>query len=239
MHDRRVDEETLTFGNESRLFKKAMTWWDHGTGSIWSQPWGTAIVGPLKGTALTLIPASVVPWSTWLAEHPDTTVVANDLDKTRAPPALVERSGQTSEGIDLRRAYANTGRDDFVIGVALEGSATAYPYRLAADRRVINDRVGKHPVVVLVNPETRNIKVYLRQPSPAIQGQVTPQELLFELDDVGQLVDGETGSIWDVGRGVATGGTLRGAALQPVPYVTSFVWAWHDFFPHSAIHEQE
>ena len=239
MHDRRVDGETLTFGNESKLFKRTMTWRDRGTGSIWSQPWGTAIVGPLKGTALTLLPASVVPWSTWLAEYPDTTVVANDLDKTRAPADLVARSAQSGEGLDLRRASGNTGRDDFVIGVALEGLATAYPYRLAADRRVINDRVGNHAVVVLVNPETRDIKVYLRRPSPAVPGQVTPQELLFELDGVGQLIDGETGSLWDIGRGVATAGPLRGAALQPIPYVTSFVWAWHDFFPHSATYEQE
>ena len=84
MHDRRLNGETLTFGNHGRLYKNAMTWWDHGTGSIWAQPWGTAILGPLKDTALTLIPASVVPWSTWLAEHPDSTVVTDDYDKIKA-----------------------------------------------------------------------------------------------------------------------------------------------------------
>ena len=72
VHDRRVDGETLTFGNQGALFMNAMTWWDHDTESVWSQPWGSAIRGPLEGTALTLIPASIVPWPTWLDEHPDT-----------------------------------------------------------------------------------------------------------------------------------------------------------------------
>ena len=69
---------TLILGNYSTLYKRAMTWWDHNTRSVWSQPWGTAIAGLLEGVALT--PSSVSPWSTWLAEHPETTLVADDLD---------------------------------------------------------------------------------------------------------------------------------------------------------------
>ena len=34
----------------------------------------------------------------------------------------------------------------------------------AAARGVFNDRIGRHPVVVLVDPDSRDIKVYLRRP---------------------------------------------------------------------------
>ena len=61
MHDRRVDGETLVFGNQGGLFMNAMTWWDHKMESVWSQPWGRAIAGPLKGTELELIPSQLVP----------------------------------------------------------------------------------------------------------------------------------------------------------------------------------
>ena len=51
---------------------RAMTWWDHETDSIWSQPWGRAIVGQLEGTRLDQIPAAIMRWSVWLADQPDT-----------------------------------------------------------------------------------------------------------------------------------------------------------------------
>ena len=40
VHRREVNGETLTFGVQGALFMNAMTWWDHTTGSIWSQPLG-------------------------------------------------------------------------------------------------------------------------------------------------------------------------------------------------------
>ncbi len=210
MHDRRVDGKTLILGNQGALFMNAMTWWDHGTGSLWSQPWGSAIDGPLQGTALTLLPASVVPWPAWREQHPDTTVLINDLRPERFP--------------------SNTIHDKFVIGVALAEHATAYPYPLASDLRVINDHIGDHPVVVFVEPDSRDIKVYLRRPA---DDSMQETELLFERDDQGRVVDQQTGSVWDVSRGVATDGPLKGVAIQQIPYVTSFDWAWIDFFPHS------
>ncbi len=216
MHDRRVDGKTLTFGNQGALFMNAMTWWDHDTESVWSQPWGSAIYGPLEGTALTLIPASIVPWPTWLDEHPDTTVLNNDLNP--------------------RRGSTSSIRDNFVIGVALEEFAAAYPYPLASDLRVINDRIGEHPVAVFVDPDTRDIKVFLRTPAsvPVDAGDVS--EVTFERNDAGEVIDHQTGSIWDVSRGAAIQGPLKGAVLQQIPYVTSFDWAWDDFFPHSTLY---
>ena len=229
-----VNGEVLTFGNQGALFLRAMTWWDHGTESVWSQPWGTAIIGPLKGTSLTLIPASIVPWPTWLAEHPDTTVVVgDDSDRERFSPGTVPNG--LVGGVDMGRGNPSDRRDDFVIGVALEESATAYDYRLVAARRVINDRVGDHPVVVFVDPETRNIKVYLRRPADTPPGEAAPAELTFAMD--GEFAVGaETGSEWDVSHGFAMAGPLKGAVLQQIPYVTAFVWAWHNFFPHTAVY---
>jgi hypothetical protein len=217
VHDRRVDGETLVFGNQGALFMRAMTWWDHQTESVWSQPWGTAVAGTLKDTALTLIPASIVPWETWRLEHPDTTVLSNDLDRFRNRVHLT--------------------RDDFVIGVALEDAATGYAYRLASRERIINDTVGEHPVVVIVDPETRDVRVYLRRATA--QGSESPMLLTFDQDSQGRVVDVETGTVWNVRQGVATDGALKGAQLQQVPWVSSFDWAWLDFFPHTLFYQGE
>ena len=188
----------------------AMTWWDHETSSVWSQPWGMAIEGPLDGTRLKQIPAGIMPWDAWLAEHPDSLV----LD-TEAGPS----------GPDRRSFF-----QDFVIGIALGEHAKAYPFRNASGQGVVNDRVGPYSVVVVANSHTKSVHTFLRQAGGL--------ELEFELQGDG-LVDAQTGSLWELARGVAVDGPLRGEVLQRVPYTTAFDWAWKDFFPHTEFYGGE
>lgn len=190
----------------------AMTWWDHKTGSIWSQPWGAAIFGRLRGETLDLIPAEVTTWKAWHKAHPGTTV-------------LVDEEG---------RDYGHYGtQDGFVIGIAIEDEAVGYFYRATADSGAVNDRVGGFPIVVFADPEDRSINAYVREPA-SVPDDAGPAEVLnFELRDDGAIVDKETGSHWDPRHGVATEGHLKGAELQPVPWISSFPWAWEDFYPHT------
>jgi hypothetical protein len=141
VHDRRINGTAKTFGNQGWLYMRAMTWWDHETESIWSQPIGTALSGPLRGTRLTLLPAALVPWHTWRQEHPSTLV----LDEP---------------GVGLFRARPH---DEFVIGIALAPHAKAYRYRDAAAQGVINDAVGPHPLLVYADPSTRRVQTLLRR----------------------------------------------------------------------------
>ena len=99
---------------------RAMTCWDHETESIWSQPWGMAIHGPLKGTRLRLIPARIVPWVTWLDDHPDTLVM--------------EVEGR---GFGGRESFS----ERYVIGITLGEHAKAYAFEPASKEEVINDWV--------------------------------------------------------------------------------------------------
>ena len=61
--------------------------------------------------------------------------------------------------------------------------------------------------------------------------------VVFEIADDGRVLDSDTGSEWDVVRGVSTAGPLKGTVLQQVPYVTSYDWAWQDFFSHTTFYE--
>lgn len=180
-----------------------MTWWDRETESIWTQPWGRALTGPLKGTQLQAIPFSLVPWETWRQSHPDTLV-------------LFENSYiYGTESIS----------DDFVAGLAIGDAARAYPYEVLAESVVINDTLNEIPLVVHTNPDTRSIHFYIRQ--------IPDGTLLTFSGDAVRLVDDLTGSIWNPEVGVAMEGELAGQGLRELPYVSSFDWAWLDFYPHS------
>ncbi len=184
----------------------AMTWWDHKTESVWSQVWGQAIAGPLKGTTLELIPASIVPWGTWKEEHPDTLAMTN---------------GKTSVFSRGERP-----RDNWVAGIAIGEYSKAYYYPALIRDGVVNDSVGPYPVALYADAETRNVRAYLRQ----VDGRV----VTLRLDETGQyLVDPETGDQWSVERGLARTAPGQNPPLLSVPYVSSFDWAWSDFHPDS------
>lgn len=80
--DRRVEGETLTFGvsglfsnGDLLLYDRRPTSRDE---SLWLQLRFEAVAGPAAGRRLTIVPASLVHWADWLAQHPNTTVLARD-----------------------------------------------------------------------------------------------------------------------------------------------------------------
>lgn len=200
MHDRRIDGRTEVFGNASALFMTAMTWYDHRTESIWSQPWGRAIQGELKGVELFLLPSQIATWESWASAHPETLVMTNGT----------ETLGLFRERFD----------PDFVIGLLWDGEASAYYYQDVEAAGVVNDAVGEEPVLVWAGDE--RFHAYLR----TLNGRV----LTFDLS-AGELIDEQTGSVWDPALGLALEGPLQGEALRPVPGSTAFDWAWLDFYP--------
>ena len=207
MHDRRIDGQTHVFGNAGGLMMNAMTWWDHETESIWSQPWGRSIGGVYEGVELFLLPSQITTWASWKAEHPNTLAMINDYGRV---------------------GFTQKFDPDFVIGLILADDVMAYYYRDVEAVGVVNDFVGPVPVLVWAGDE--NFHAYVRQ--------VGDQVLTFRLEG-DKLVDEETGSTWNITRGLATDGPLKGEGLQSVPGSSSFDWAWVDFFPESGFYQPQ
>lgn len=128
VHRRLIDGEPEVFGNQGALWGNAMTWWDHSTGSVWSQPKGEAIMGPRTGEVLELLPSTLTTWRAWRTSHPDT-------------QALAVHGWET--GFEL---------EDMAIVVELGSEAVAYPIPDARTQVVIDDVVGGVPVSVVVDP---------------------------------------------------------------------------------------
>ena len=195
-----------TFGNAGALVMNAMTWYDHETQSVWSQPVGLAFRGPLKGTKLELLPFQLTTWSNWVESYPQTLVMVNDAN----------RLGNSRQGF----------QPNFVIGLIINDQAKAYYYEDVETAGVINDMLGEVPIIVWA--ESNDYTAYIRR--------LGDQTLTFKLDG-GLLVDQETGSIWDFSRGLAKEGPLVGEGLQPVPSLSSYDWAFRDFYPQGEFYQ--
>ncbi len=128
VHRREVDGQEVVFGVHGALWGNAMTWWDHDTGSVWSQPLGEAIAGPRKGKTVELLPSSLTTWGAWRTSHPDTL-------------ALNTVAGQG--GFDLQ---------DMVVVVDFASDAAGYPIPLLQEGAVANDIVAGAEIAVLVDP---------------------------------------------------------------------------------------
>ncbi len=205
MHDRRFEGQTLVFGNQGALYKTAMTWFDHATGSIWSQPIGRALVGELRGATLRQLPATLDTWAGFRARHPDALVLAN--------------------GLSGPRVILATPRENWVIGLALGDAAAAVDFSHARLAGLVQLTVGDEPVMVWVDKATGTVRAYLRRAAGRL--------LNFEPAGDDALRDRETGTRWSAANGLALSGPHAGQALSPVPWTSAFDWAWRDFYPDS------
>lgn len=126
VHRRSVEGEPVVFGNHGALWGNAMTWFDHDTGTVWSQPLGEAIVGPLKGTTLELLPSTLTEWGEWKRLHPDTKALDAPGEPTR---------------FSLQRMS---------IVVVFGQDSAAYPVRDLVE--VVNDTVDDVPIAIVLDP---------------------------------------------------------------------------------------
>ena len=129
VHRRELNGDEIVLGNQGALWGSAMTWWDHETGSIWSQPIGEAIAGPLTGQTLELLPSTLTTWDAWRTAHPET-------------QALNVNGWQTAFKLS-----------DMAIVVDLGTDSAAYEVNALRNQGVVNDVVAGVEVAIVIDPD--------------------------------------------------------------------------------------
>ncbi len=235
--ERRVDGQVTTFGVSGKLWRSDLVMYDALTESLWSQILGTAIRGERTGEQLTLAPSTITTWGQWQADHPDTRVLLpppeSGLIRDNARPQPYD--------VDPYARYKNSNRigvsigDDFdddrlepktwVIGVATDDAAKAYPFDRVSEAGVVNDTVGDLPVVVAASGG-ETLSAFDRR----VDGEV------LEFESAGENRMRAGGSTWTRTTGIARDGPHEGARLADAARVsTEFYFAWLNFHPDTAV----
>ena len=218
---RTLGDDTLIFGNTSALYESDMVMLDFETGSYWWQVAGEAIVGPLTGEKLTVLPSATITWGEWRKLHPSTLVLSRDtghdrnynLDPFLEYPEILN-TGRFAFPVSEAGRDARLQPATQVLAVKVGDEARAYPV-IELGRAATMDTVSEQAIVVFTDLDS--------QAGAAFQPEVEGQSLTFEIQN-GEFTDRETGSTWDL-AGRAVSGPLQGAQLMAIPSRTSFWFA--------------
>jgi hypothetical protein len=112
-----------------------------------------------------------------------------------------------------------------VHGAAIGPHAVAVTDSGLDGRGMVTVDLGKTPVVI-VRGGDGGVR--------AFRAQTGARRLSLAMGD-GTLVDGDSGSSWNLETGVASDGEGSGEALDPVPVTTAFWFAWSSFYPNTKV----
>jgi hypothetical protein len=206
---------------------------DHQTGSYWNQVSGDAIVGPLTGRRLPILPAQMTTWGGWKELYPDTLVLAEDTGferNYRRDPFAGYGEGLNTGG-QFFFPVSDAGRDprlepgEIVLGLEAGGARRAYPLARLGDA-VVQEMLGGAAVVIFSGADGPSGAAY----SPQIDGR----ELTF-VSEGGRIQDRETGSGWNL-AGRAIEGQLAGSQLEPLPARSTFWFSLVANFPEIEVY---
>ena len=208
----------------------ALVMYDRETDTLWSQFLGEAVQGELAGAKLRLIASQLVPKSAWIARHPDSLFL--NTSGFAYDPYVSYYTSNASGILGTSNPDDRLYDKELVMGLVGQEGQKAIAYRYLVGSPVLNDTFEGRGLVATLVIETAAINLFDR----TVNGRM----LTFDqADDRGHMTDRETGSIWDKRTGEALSGELTGNRLEQALFISSFWFAWSDFWPDTELYEPE
>jgi Protein of unknown function (DUF3179) len=218
-----VDGLKLTFhlagiNNQNFLMR------DEETGTYWQQIGGAAISGPLKGRNLVLVSSDELTFDLWRTEQPSGTLV-KDVAEYISQYAKKDWDARMQK-VPTVLSYGRPGLLDrtLVLGVRAFGAARAYPFDTVLEQKLVQDRLGGEPVVIVVGPDGQSVRAFrARLPGSAI----VPD--FYRMQDHGSfMMDDATGSQWNF-QGCPVVGKAKGACLDCIEIIKDYWFDWRHY----------
>ena len=219
---------------------------DDETGTWWQQVNGRAILGPMKGRRLKLIPADIVAFSVWKTDHPNGRVLAPDPEVEARGDDYIRSDWERS--MARRRVVTTLPKGSafeprtLVVGVTVNGHAKAYALDDVRGARVLLDVIDDRPVLIAVADDGTSVRVFDRRINgAAVEFAATPSSVAIVQATRGKgvvpraplLVDLDTASEWDF-AGRAISGPMAGRTLTRIPHLLEYWFDWQTYWPKTA-----
>jgi hypothetical protein len=200
---------------------------DDQTGTFWQQISGRAISGPLAGTQLEPVHSDELTFALWRSETPAGTVL-KPLPKDAGDYETKDWEVHIGKARTVLN-FPNSGLKsrDIVFGISAFGASRAYPLARILSAKLIEDRLGTEPILLVVGPDGQSIRVFQAR----LPGQTLAPEY-YKTADV--FMDSETGSSWNF-AGCAVAGKRAGSCLTPVYALKDYWFDWRNYHPETTI----
>lgn len=218
VHDRRVEDRVLSFRVSGMLWQGNMVMEDVETGTLWGQLLGQGLEGELAGATLEGFPVTLTTWNAWRARFPETSVLLLDRERIRPP--------MRREYLAHHERFPPQFTDQFLLALACGDEAIGWSLAYLRDQEVINEQHCGRPVLVVYDREENTALAFQRR----VEGEV----LTFR-EEGDQLVDEQTGTVWDSSTGRGMTGPLVGKLLRPVVATVSYAKTWLKFYPRTSV----
>ena len=200
---------------------------DEETGSYWQQITGAAISGLLAGKHLELVRSDELTFRLWKAEQPGGTVL-DDLGEYVSEYADRDWDVKMKKvPTVLTHAQPGLAACDLMLGVRAFGASRAFPFDRVQKQKLINDRVGEEPVVLVVGPDGESVRVFRahhglldvakvlseERIDVLICGGISREEREFISGRGVDIIDNVAGWIREVLSGLPAGALRRGFGL--------------------------
>jgi hypothetical protein len=138
---------------------------DKTTGSWWRQANGEAITGKLKGSMLPEVESNQFNLRTFFFFYPNGQVMQLERQFKNSYDTLGRYEKGRSKG-QLTRTDSLPWKDkSWVVGIDINKKAKAYDWLDLKKRRIINDKVGETPVVVVIGSDDQSFAAFQRDPN--------------------------------------------------------------------------
>src|SRR5207253_505069 len=212
---------------------------DEETGSFWQQISGRAVSGPYRGRQLELVHSDELTFAIWRGENPGGTVL-----RPVGEFASRYQDKNWEAGMLKARTVVDTkntpyGPRELMLGVEHNHAARVYVFDRVLKQKLIQDRVGGAPVIVVVGPDARSVRVF----EARIEGRAELPEFYRNADaenggaaNAGRaiMMDSLTGSGWNF-RGCAVSGPAAGQCLRALPAIKDYWFDWQLYHPQTTV----
>lgn len=191
---------------------------DETTKSWWQQSTGEAITGSLKGTTLPEVESSQLTLGKFFALNPfGKVMLAEEISKQSYDTVGRFEKGR-SRG-SLTRTDSLSWKDkSWVVGVQIGENEKAYDWLDLKKTKVINDRIGSTPIIVVMASDEQSFNVFQRNSDA--------ETFLIRNDSL----------ISDSGKYDFAGRNASGPSLKRVRAYQEFWHSWKTFHPKTDVY---